>query len=483
MLHGTLKSEITASKIPCNNNTEPEYESDCTLNTNTTGVVNEHDGYVSCTFPETSIATPGVTIREVHMGTKREGWNLVIPAKILGRECNAIIDTAAQVTVINRDFFQTLENRPSVVETVNLKGASDSNLMLANYVKEVPLQIGTSKYKWNVFVADISDQMILGLDFLKESQAVVDLRKCEMVIGGKSIAARYLNGDGEQEGIGQVFVKRKTVIPPNSIRMLQARTEGNIGGTCCFTPTFDHQDVFSPHTLNQVDEKSSITVCLRNHSNRFVTFKRGFCLGLCTSASILDDDIETYEVRNIKKSTYSSENSVKKVPDHLTDLYQKSCTHISNDEAQMFANLLIEYQDVFAKHSTDLGCFTQIQHTIDTGDAQPIKHRMRRTPIGFEGEEEKHLKEMLECGVIQPSTSDWAAPPVLVRKKDGSIRWCIDYRSINNCTQKSVWPVPSFSQCADLFSGLHYMSTVDMASGYWQIEVAEQDRPKTAWTV
>jgi hypothetical protein len=79
------------------------------------------------------------------------------------------------------------------------------------------------------------------------------------------------------------------------------------------------------------------------------------------------------------------------------------------------------------------------------------------------------------------STHKWASAPVLVRKKDGSVRWCVDYRKLNELTVKQNWPVPSFSQCADLLHDLKFMSTVDMASGYWQIEVAEDDKEKTAF--
>ena len=75
----------------------------------------------------------------------------------------------------------------------------------------------------------------------------------------------------------------------------------------------------------------------------------------------------------------------------------------------------------------DLGTFTQ--HGIDTQNAAPIKQRMRRTPACFVGEEETHLKKVIDAGVIQESTSEWASSPVLIRKRNGTVRWCIDYRA------------------------------------------------------
>ena len=142
---------------------------------------------------------------------------------------------------------------------------------------------------------------------------------------------------------------------------------------------------------------------------------------------------------------------------------------------------MLEFQHIFSKGSGDLGCFSEIKHKINTGDERPVKQPMRRTPIGFEKEEEENLKLMLETGVISESSSDWASAPVLVRKKDGSVRYCVDFRCLNDKTVKDLFPLPSISQCLDQLSGNMYFSTLDMASGYWQIEIDEQDRHKTAF--
>ncbi|VDI01255.1 Hypothetical predicted protein [Mytilus galloprovincialis] len=109
----------------------------------------------------------------------------------------------------------------------------------------------------------------------------------------------------------------------------------------------------------------------------------------------------------------------------------------------------------------DLGLFKgEIKHRIHTGDATPVKHRLRRTPLKFEGEEQKHLQDMLDKGVIQPSISDWAACPVLVRKKDGSIRYCLDYRGLNSATTKDLFPIAKIETCLDTLRGSQYMSKI-----------------------
>ena len=98
-----------------------------------------------------------------------------------------------------------------------------------------------------------------------------------------------------------------------------------------------------------------------------------------------------------------------------------------DEQSIEFGEVLIKFADIFAQNDNDLGLFTATEYTIDTGDAKPIKQQMRRVPLGFADEEEKYLKKMLDSGVIIPSNSEWASPSVLIRKKDGTVRWCTDF--------------------------------------------------------
>ena len=105
----------------------------------------------------------------------------------------------------------------------------------------------------------------------------------------------------------------------------------------------------------------------------------------------------------------------------LKELYAASVKGLNPEQSAKLPVLLSDYFDVFATHDGDLGLFTSIKHKKDIRGAKPIRQPMRRTPLGFEQEERKHLQSMLDGYIIQPSVSDWASPPVLVRKKGW---WC-----------------------------------------------------------
>ena len=162
-------------------------------------------------------------------------------------------------------------------------------------------------------------------------------------------------------------------------------------------------------------------------------------------------------------------------------MYDRAIKGLNPEERKKLKSLLIEYRDVFAKHDLDLGCLTTVKHKIDTKDATHVKQKMRRTPLGFQEHEQKHLTKMLNAGVIQPSTSAWTSAPILVRKKDGTVRWCVDYRAVNDRTTKDCYPLPIIEDCLDTLQGTTCFSTLDMASGYYQIELDEEFRQKTAF--
>ena len=165
-----------------------------------------------------------------------------------------------------------------------------------------------------------------------------------------------------------------------------------------------------------------------------------------------------------------------------TTLWKMVCesgNYTSGAEKEQLYAFLMEFSDVFSLSSGELGRTAVTKHNINTGDAQPVHLLPRRIPQARRDEVKRLIQEMLDQGAIQHSDSPWSSPVVLA-KKDGSIRFCIDYRKVNEVTRKGAYPLPRVDDTLDTFVGSKYFSTLDLASGYWQVEVAENDQPKTA---
>lgn len=88
---------------------------------------------------------------------------------------------------------------------------------------------------------------------------------------------------------------------------------------------------------------------------------------------------------------------------------------------------------------------------------------------------------MIQLGVIEPSDSPWASPVVLVPKKDGTTRFCMDYRRLNEKTTTDAYPMPRVGELLDRIATGHYLTTIDLCKGYWQIPLAKDAIPKSAF--
>ena len=134
-------------------------------------------------------------------------------------------------------------------------------------------------------------------------------------------------------------------------------------------------------------------------------------------------------------------------------------------------------------NSLDLGRTDLVKHHIQLDNYTPIKDRYCRIPPHQYEEVQKHLKEMLDIGAIRGSNSPWASPVVLVRKKDGSLRFCIDLRKLNARTVKDAYSLPRIEDTLDSLNGACIFTSLDLKSGYWQVELDEESIPLTAFTV
>ena len=155
-------------------------------------------------------------------------------------------------------------------------------------------------------------------------------------------------------------------------------------------------------------------------------------------------------------------------------------THYSltSDDRERVQRLLCKYSDVFDE---TLSHTTITTHKVNTGTSPPIKQAPRRLPYAHRDEAKHQIDDMFEQGVIRPSTSAWSSPIILVKKKSGELRFCVDYRKLNSVTVGHAHPLTRIDDTVDSLGDSKYFTTLDLRSGYWQISLDEHDRHKTAF--
>ncbi|KAF0728980.1 hypothetical protein Ae201684P_003563 [Aphanomyces euteiches] len=147
-------------------------------------------------------------------------------------------------------------------------------------------------------------------------------------------------------------------------------------------------------------------------------------------------------------------------------------------QREMLRKILLQH-DIFVTTSKAPGRTDLVKYYINTGSAPPIKQAPYRVSQRESEIMEAEIQQYLGLGLIRPSTSPWASPVLMIRKPDGSIRFCIDYRRLNEVTIKDL---PRIDDLLDVLGNAKYFSTKDVASGYWNVRMEEDSIPKTAFT-
>jgi len=137
---------------------------------------------------------------------------------------------------------------------------------------------------------------------------------------------------------------------------------------------------------------------------------------------------------------------------------------------------------LFSLHDFDIGNFSAVKHSIDIKESAPIQFLTRRVPLALEDKVSKMVEKMLQNNIIRRSNSEWNSPLVIVPKKDGDIRICLDYRKLNQITKRPIFHIPSAQEIFDRLGGNAVFSTLDLSKGYYQIPMSDEDSRKTAFS-
>ena len=442
-----------------------------------------------------------------------------IRALVHGISTEFLVDTGASCTLVSQRIFQLLKDKvtTSVLPNRRKFQLADGKPLKTFGTVRVDIKIGTQTVFHDIVGADIDDSGILGYDFLEEHKCHLHIDEHELEMNGEKIPSirRCLKP-------GTFFrIKDSIEVPEMSEMVIEVSADDeNAEETAVLLEPVLHFE-------EKYGVKSAATLCSMEHPQQFIRIinsnrhpvklysgtraaqghpvtticnvgtenkedeifshmpVRFIGEGVPSEKQLGIEDGEQHEASSSisPERTKEEDKHQSELPDYLTELYLSSTFRLQPEQKHAVKQLLQKYAHVFQSNKMDLG---QIDakfghHEIHTGDAVPVKQRPRRTPIAFKGEEEKEIEKMLEMEVIRPSTSPWASPVVLVRKKDGSTRFCIDYTKLNKLTTIDSYPLPLIDDCLESLAGATSFSTMDLASGYWQIPVKEADKPKTAF--
>ena len=151
------------------------------------------------------------------------------------------------------------------------------------------------------------------------------------------------------------------------------------------------------------------------------------------------------------------------------------------EQQAQLGELLARYQHMFVTDDDELGYTETVKHKVFTTDDNPVNQPFRQIPPNQYQEAKEHIQKLLEQGIIRESHSPYSSPIVLVRKKNGSLCMCVDYRRLNAKTVKDAYPLPPIQESFDALQGASWFSTLDLASGFNQVAVDEEDKAKTAF--
>ena len=427
---------------------------------------------------------PEVTLADVRRQMPGSA-GLYAEGQLQGVDVIVTVDTGASITLISNRAYREIpeEKRPDLTRcqrmVISAEGKTISCLGEGNF----DLFLGDAHVKLKAMVAEISDEVLLGVDVLLDpanGPADILLKSSHLIVGSHKIPLFTC--------VRRARAAEDFIVPAMSEVIVDAFVDA-MGAD---TNICDILVESSPATISRtsllvapcvVHHMKTPTVHLQvlNPSSEPISIQQDQVIGIAQHVDVLDRQFS--EVRRLDTDPVIQPSSAgsNDVPDHLKILLEQSVLNKTKEESDIIRSLLIRYEDCFSRHENDLGLTHLAEHEIDTGTAKPIKQAPRRTPLAFINEDRQSLEKLQAQGAIRPSMSPWASAVVFVRKRNGKVRLCVDYRQLNVVTKKDAFPLPRIQDCLDAVAGASLFSTMDITSAYNQVPVRVEDIPKTAF--
>ena len=406
-----------------------------------------------------------------------------------------LVDSGASCSLIDKSMYDELCKRHKMnLRPVNQAFvlADGTGLRVFGEVED-DLEVGGTLVTQGLVVADLGGQSaILGLDFLEEHDAALyPARQC-LIIGGDTVP---LYKEGQWKGAYRVCVAESESFEPRTMKNVTVK----IGqGTIQSDPLMmNHPELgimeiaetvmrntglMMPKGLVNV-RKGSTTVQIMNVHDEPIHLTAGRMVGLLYPV----EDVQ--QVKSIQPQStlgdFIGEGcklvTERDIPEHTRPMLEEVTFELTAKQMSDACQLILDFPNRFLNPGGRTGRSGWAEHEMDMQGNPPIKAGYHRLPLAKQGVVDTEVEKMLKDDIIEPSHSPWASPVVLVKKKDGSIRFCVDYRKVNERSRKDSYPLPRIDETLDTLGGASWFCTMDLASGYWQIKMKESDKPKTAF--
>ncbi|UYV80868.1 hypothetical protein LAZ67_19002048, partial [Cordylochernes scorpioides] len=387
-----------------------------------------------------------------------------------GQNIEALVDSGADFSVISENFRRHLRI-PFFVKKGPILRVANKKYVETLGRCNIRITIKELEVRFNfVVLSECSHHIILGWDFFQATNAIIDWGTGEMHL--EECASQGI----EDEDLA-VYACEDCIIPGRSISKIAVISEKVQGAKDLIVE--GHKDLLLKKELAIPSSVINFhhgrgDVWVTNATSRNQIIPAGMLvgnLGKIGSSGIFSIDMDDCkEIRTNIKNEDIRQNILSLVDDTL-----------SKEQRSNMAECLINYAEIFDFESRASRPFSGVKHKIDTSDNRPIKQRPYRVSPTERRAIQREVDKMIKMGVAQPSESPWSSPVVLVKKKDGSWRFCVDYRRLNRITKKDVYPIPRTDDVLDSLTGAKFYSSMDLRTGYWQIEIDEGDREKTAF--
>lgn len=399
-----------------------------------------------------------------------------IKAKIESLYINMLVDTGSAVTLVSNTVFEKLGHAKNKLKPVSTAlTTADGDVMNVIGASHLSFSLSNHLFEHSAVVADLGDiHGILGLDFLSENDVQIDAKRGVLRFPDFTVQLSSESKIGST--CARVQLTDTVHLPAKSETFVRGKIEGDIGVPCgIIEPSAGFRgdkDIMIPKSIVNVSEADILFSVMNPTSETVILKKNAPVASLQPVQEITDGNF----------SHLGNSSDKPEVPEHLKPLVEKVSDKLTASEKAEIADVIGQFSDVFVGPDGKLGQTDVVEHCIATENGvKPIRIPPRRLPISQREVADAEINKMLNNGIIEPSSSPWSAPIVLVKKRDGSTRFCVDYRRLNSVSLKDSYPLPRIDDSLDSLSGAKYFCTLDLAQGFFQVKMNESDKEKTAF--